>query len=113
MSALFNNDLLLRNYQTVLTESELVITENVAEKDLLESAFEMIKGPTTFAAFSDGIMEGLFESTDMVGSNITRLLERQRSHILEESTSVASSPEAMSFAVATFPMLVDLYAKTI
>ncbi len=43
MSALFNNDLLLRNYQTVLTESELVITENVAEKDLLESAFEMIK----------------------------------------------------------------------
>ena len=39
MSALFNNDLLLRNYQTVLTESELVITENVAEKDLLESAF--------------------------------------------------------------------------
>jgi len=30
MSALFNNDLLLRNYQSVLTESELVVSENVA-----------------------------------------------------------------------------------
>ena len=55
MSALFNNDLLLRNYQSVLTESELVVSENVAEKDLLESAFEMIKGPTSFASFSSDL----------------------------------------------------------
>lgn len=113
MSALFNNDLLLRNYQSVLTESELVVSENVAEKDLLESAFEMIKGPTSFASFSSGIVEGLFESDSLVASNISKLLERQRTYILEESTSVASSPEAMSFAVATFPMLVDLYAEPI
>ena len=73
MSALFNNDLLLRNYQSVLTESELVVSENVAEKDLLESAFEMIKGPTSFASFSSGIVEGLFESDSLVASNISAI----------------------------------------
>ena len=73
----------------------------------------MIKGPTSFASFSSGIVDGLFESDSLVASNISKLLERQRTYILEESTSVASSPEAMSFAVATFPMLVDLYADPI
>ena len=39
------------------------------------------------------------------------MLQRQRDVILNEATTVMSSPEAMSFAVASFPMLIDIYAE--
>lgn len=106
---MFNETKLLKNYAHVIEESALDINNNGNE--LLENIVDVLSSPTGYMNFKQDLMEGLFESSDeMLRDHISALMDRQQSVIITESTTVMASPEAMSFAVASFPMLIDLYA---
>ena len=105
-----NPTLVARNYVTAIEESGLDIT--APESQLLESIQTVFGSATGYANFEQTLLSGLLEESDTLENETLRaLLSRQRDVILNEATTVMSSPEAMSFAVASFPMLIDIYAE--
>ena len=105
----WNPNMVNMNYQHAIEESGFDVTQ--PEQDLLESIQTIFSSATSYANFEETLLNGLFESADVMEiDGIKKLLARQRDVILTES-SIQSSPEAMSFAVAAFPMLIDLYAE--
>lgn len=105
---MLDNNKLLKNYTTIITESGLDIS---AAPDVLhDSIVDTLQSSTKYDNMTNTLMSGLFENDTNTGSHVSGILERQRTMIITESSTVMSSPEAMSFAVASFPMLVDLYA---
>jgi len=106
---MFNSTLVSRNYVHAIEESGLDITQNSDE--LLDSVKTLFESATAYSSFKQNLFGDLLENVDMLEKDFySNLLDRQRSVILTEST-VMASPEAMSFAVASFPMLIDLYAE--
>ena len=106
---MFNSTLVSRNYVHAIEESGLDITQN--HDDLLDSIKTLFESATAYSSFKQNLFGDLLEHADMLEKDFYgNLLDRQRSVILTEST-VMASPEAMSFAVASFPMLIDLYAE--
>ena len=106
---MFNTNKVNMNYQSAIEESGFDITQ--PEQDLLESIQSVFGSVTQYANFEDTLLKNLFEDSDVLElASMKKLLARQRDVILTES-SIQSSAEAMSFAVAAFPMLIDLYAE--
>ena len=106
----FNPTLVARNYVTAIEESGLDIT--APESQLLESIQTVFGSATGYANFEQTLLTGLLQESDTLeNETLKALLHRQRDVILNEATTVMSSPEAMSFAVASFPMLIDIYAE--
>lgn len=105
---MLDNNKLLKNYQTVITESDLDV--GAASDVLHDSIVATLSSSTKYDNMTNGLMSGLFENDADMHGHIGSILERQRSVLITESSTVMSSPEAMSFAVASFPMLIDLYA---
>ena len=106
---MFNSTLVSRNYVHAIEESGLDITQN--NDDLLDSIKTLFESTTAYSSFKQNLFGDLLENVDALQKDFYGdLLDRQRSAILTEST-VMASPEAMSFAVASFPMLIDLYAE--
>jgi len=104
-----NPNMVNMNYQQAIEESGFDVT--LPEQDLLESIQTIFSSATHYANFEDTLLKGIFEDSDVLElDSMKKLLARQRDVILTES-SIQSSPEAMSFAVAAFPMLIDLYAE--
>lgn len=107
---MFNSALIARNYVSAIEESGLDIT--LPDQQLLENIHSVMGSQTSYANFEASLLNGLTESFDKIEEDCLRdLLKRQRDVILTEATAVMASPEAMSFAVASFPMLIDIYAE--
>lgn len=108
---MFNTSAMVaRNYVVAIEESGLDIS--LPEQSLLENITSVFGSATGYANFEATLLEGLTESFDTLECDTLKaLLKRQKDVILQESTTVMSSPEAMSFAVASFPMLIDIYAE--
>ena len=105
-----NPTLVARNYVHAIEESGLDIT--APESQLLESIQTVFGSATGYANFEQTLLTGLLQESDTLeNETLKALLQRQRDVILNEATTVMSSPEAMSFAVASFPMLIDIYAE--
>ena len=105
-----NPTLVARNYVSAIEESGLDIT--APENQLLESIQTVFGSATSYANFEQTLLTGLLHENDTLENDTLKaLLKRQRDVILNEATTVMSSPEAMSFAVASFPMLIDIYAE--
>lgn len=101
--------LVARNYTQAIEESGLDI--NQAESYLLESIHGVLGSATAYKTFENTLLDGLLEEASVLEADAVRsLLNRQRQVLLEDTT-VMASPEAMSFAVASFPMLIDIYAE--
>jgi len=100
MSKLIDN-LILENYDAFTKDHANLFEEAKTPSEIIldDSYFEMYVGQLT---------KGLEESTI---SKIIPVLDRERKMILEESSSTLSSPEAIAYAVATFPMLINIYAE--
>lgn len=99
---------LLKNYKHVIEESSLDINNN--NQDLLENIVDVMSSPTGYQNLKADLLQGLFEN-ETLNDSIALLMDRQKDMIITESSTVMASPEAMSFAVASFPMLIDLYAE--
>lgn len=101
--------LVARNYTMAIEEAGLDIAQ--PEAILFESIHNVFGSATSYKNFENTLLQGLLTENEILENDaIKSLLERQRQVILED-TSVMASPEAMSFAVASFPMLVDIYAE--
>jgi len=98
------DNLILENYDAFVTEHrDTLFADPAATADVLtdDAYFEM---------YTERLMEGLEESEV---KKIRPILERQRRMLLEEANALMSSPEAIAYAVASFPMLVNIYADPI
>lgn len=104
-----NPILVAKNYTTAIEESGLDISQS--EAILLESIHNVFGSATQYKNFESNLLKGLLDENEILENDTIRdLLGRQRQVILEDTT-VMASPEAMSFAVASFPMLIDIYAE--
>ena len=93
--------LILENYSDFLSSNAELFQEAT-------SAMSVITDPLTFESYCDKLLEGFEESE---ARTIRAQFNRQREVLLEESATLMASPEAITYAVASFPMLVDVYAE--
>lgn len=106
----FSPHLITKNYTRAIEESSLDIS--LPDDELLSSIKDVMESTTAFASFKENLFGELFEnSTPEEREFYTNIVDKQRQVLLTESTTVMASPEAMAFAVASFPMLIDLYAE--
>ena len=106
-----NNSKLLQNFTQALEECSL---GSGSQESIMENSIELFKSSTAFDMFSNQLFKDVFASDSIEESSVIQaIVDRQRSAILQEiqENNLGSSTEAMSFAVASFPMLVDLYAE--
>ena len=71
------------------------------------SASSTITDDSYYEMFVDKLMEGMEESQVRT---IKPILDREREMYIEEASSVLTSPQAIAYAVASFPMLINIYA---
>ena len=101
--------LVARNYTMAIEESGLDISQ--PEAILFESIQSVFGSATSYKNFENTLLEGILNENEILENDAVKaLLQRQRQVILEDTT-VMASPEAMSFAVASFPMLIAIYAE--
>jgi hypothetical protein len=97
------DNLILENYDAFVTENEeTLFTDPTATVDVVadDSYYDM---------FKTRLLQGLdLEESEL--RKINEVLDRQRAMILEEANSLMSSPDAIAYAVASFPMIVNIYA---
>jgi len=96
----FDSRLLLENY------SDFVKDHDTLFEDAL-SAASTITDDSYFEMYIDKLTEGLEES---LVRTLKPLLDREREMYLEEASSILTSPQAIAYAVASFPMLINIYA---
>ena len=102
MAKLVDN-LILENYDVFVTENKETLFEDPA------TSAEVITDDAYFEMFKSKLTEGL-EETGVDVKKIKEILDRQRAMLIEEANSLMSSPEAIAYAVASFPMVVNVYA---
>ena len=98
------DNLILENYDAFVTENSETLFSDPA------SAIDVITDNTQYELFVEKLMEGLEESEVR---KIRPILDRQRKMLIEEANGLMSGPEAIAYAVASFPMLVNIYADPI
>jgi len=100
MAELIDN-LILENYDSFVTTHESLFEEAKSPAEILfdDSYFDMYIGQLT---------QGLEESTI---KKLLPIVERERKMFLEESNSLMAGPEAIAYAITTFPMLINIYAE--
>ena len=108
---------LLSNFSSIIQENSLDISAAGGESNAFANAKGMLESAALYDDFTNKLFQDVFESDMSIGEQnvIKNILERQRNSIITDiqENSLASSTEAMSFAVASFPMLVDLYSDPI
>ena len=95
------NNLILENFGAYVADNAPIF-EDAA------SSTAVITDDMYFESYTAKLMEGLEEADK---SFYNDLFARQRKMILEEGTTMLGSPEAISYAVTSFPMLLDIYAE--
>ena len=98
---MFNTSLILENYSDFIAANQDLFQEAT-------SAASIITDPLVYESYCDKLLEGIEEST---ARTIRGQFNRTREMLLEESSTLMASPEAITYAVASFPMLVDIYAE--
>lgn len=96
-----NDTLILENFNTFITTNSELFEEAT-------SAMSVITDQITYDSYKAKLLEGLEESEAF---RIGKMFDRQREVLLEESASLLGSPDAITYAVASFPMLVDIYSE--
>jgi len=92
--------LILENFNNFITENSELLEEST-------SAMTIVTDQLTYESYTNKLLEGIEESQQ----NFLRgMFNRQREVLLEESASLLGSPDAITYAVASFPMLVDVYS---
>jgi len=95
-----NENIILENFNTYITENSELFEEAT-------SAMSIVTDQVTYDSYANKLLEGLEESETR---KIKALFDRQREALLEESASLLGSPDAITYAVTSFPMLVDIYS---
>ena len=95
-----NEHLLLENFNTYITENSELFEEAT-------SAMTIVTDQVTYDSYANKLLEGLEESDVRF---IKGMFDRQREVLLEEAASLLGSPDAITYAVTSFPMLVDIYS---
>ena len=98
------DNLILENYDAFVTENEETLFSDPA------ASVEVVTDDVLYESYVEKLLSGLEESEI---KKIRPVLDRQRKMLLEEANSLMSSPEAIAYAVATFPLLVNIYADPI
>ena len=93
--------LILENFAGFIEENSSLFDDAVASTSV-------VTDDMYFESYTQKLMEGLEESEK---GFYKALFDRQRAMILEEGTTMLGSPEAISYAVTSFPMLLDIYAE--
>jgi len=92
--------LIMENYDSFIKD----------HSDLFEdalSAASTITDDSYYEMYIDKLTENLEEST---ARTIRPILDREREMFIEEASSILTSPQAIAYAVASFPMLINIYA---
>ena len=95
------DNLILENYDAFITEHSESLFADPA------SSVDVIVDDAYYELYTSKLMEGLEEGEI---AKIKPVLDRQRKLLIEEANSLMSSPEAIAYAVASFPMIVNVYA---
>ena len=94
------SSLLLENYDVFVKD----------HSDLFEdalSAASVITDDSYYEMYTDKLLENLDES---IVRTLRPILDREREMFIEEASSILTSPQAIAYAVASFPMLINIYA---
>jgi len=94
------SNLILENYEFFVKD------HNDLFDDAL-SAASTITDDSYFEMYVDKLMDGIEEST---ARRLKPILDREREMYIEEAASILTSPQAIAYAVASFPMLINIYA---
>ena len=94
------SSLILENY-------DIFVKDHTDLFDDALSAASTITDDSYYEMFVDKLMEGMEESQVRT---IKPILDREREMYIEEASSVLTSPQAIAYAVASFPMLINIYA---
>ena len=95
-----NENIILENFNSYITENSELFEEAT-------SAMSIVTDQVTYDSYANKLLEGLEESDSR---RIKGMFDRQRESLLEESASLLGSPDAITYAVTSFPMLVDIYS---
>jgi len=87
------------------------ISENTELFEDATTPLALINESATFDDFKGSQLETIEESDNITRGVLDKVLDRQRQFLLEESSTIIDSAEAVSYAVSTFPILTDLYAE--
>jgi len=100
MNELNVSSLLLENYDVFVKDHETLFEDPL-------SAASTITDDSYYELYTDKLLEGLEES---FVRKIKPILDREREMYIEEASSILTSPQAIAYAVASFPMLINIYA---
>ncbi len=100
MAKLLDN-LILENYDSFVKTHDSLFEE-------ASSPAEIIFDDTYFDMYVSELTKGLEESQV---KKILPVLDRERKMFIEEANSLMASPEAIAYAITTFPMLINIYAE--
>jgi len=92
--------LLLENYDIFVKDHDTLFEDPL-------SAASTITDDSYYEMYIDKLTEGLEES---LVRKIRPLLDREREMYIEEASSILTSAQAIAYAVASFPMLINIYA---
>jgi hypothetical protein len=92
--------LILENFNSYITENSELFEEAT-------SAMSIVTDQVTYDSYANKLLEGFTESESR---KLKTMFDRQREVLLEESSSLLGSPDAITYAVTSFPMLVDIYS---
>ena len=95
-----NDNLLLENYEQFFTENK-EYTENP------QSASTLITDTTAYESYVESLLEGY---SDEVRKSVRPLMDRQREMLLESSSTMLGSANAIAYATSAFPLILDLYS---
>jgi len=94
------SNLILENYEGFIKDHDDLFEEAL-------SAVSTITDDTYYGMYVEKLLTGLDESTV---KRVRPILDREREMYIEESSSMLTSAQAISYAVASFPMLINIYA---
>lgn len=96
-----NNNLILENFSVFIQENSTLFEDSL-------SSSAVITDDMYFESYTAKLLEGFEESDKKFFGD---LFARQRQMIIEEGSTMLESPVAISYAVTSFPMLLDIYAE--
>jgi len=93
-------NLILENFSSFMDTNTELFEEST-------TTMSIVTDQITYDAYANKLLEGIEESDAL---RIKKIFDRQRAVLLEESASLLGSPDAITYAVTSFPMLVDIYS---
>ena len=96
--------------QAIFENYEMFLNEHSDEFSTPTGAVKLITDNGLFRSYMDGLTTGLDAHQRAV---VMSVANRQREHLLTETTNVPGSTLAFGWTVLSFPILVDIYAEPV